>query len=66
MRLSAPPILDLSRFKTEKKITDQEILSILERPISKSTGTKSKSKKKKKKPTKKEVEEEFEESSEEE
>ena len=66
MRLSAPPTLDLSRFKTEKKITDQEILSILERPISKSTGTKSKSKKKKKKPTKKEVEEESEESSEEE
>ena len=64
MRLSAPPTPDLSRFKTEKKITDQEILSILERPISKSTGAKSKSKKKKKKPTKKEVEEESEESSE--
>lgn len=69
MRLSAPPSPDLSKLKTEKKITDEEILKILEQPISKATGTKSKSKskKKKKKPAKKAVdEEESEESSEEE
>ena len=66
MLLSAPPSPDLTKLKTDKKITDPEILKILEQPISKSTGTKSKSKKKKKKPTKKAVEEESDESSEEE
>ena len=66
MLLSAPPSPDLSKFKTDKKITDTEILKILEQPISKSAGTKNKSKKKKKKPAKKVVEEESEESSEEE
>ena len=66
MRLSAPPSLDTSKLKTDKKITDEEILKILEQPISKATSTKSKSKKKKKKPAKKTVdEEESEESSEE-
>jgi len=66
MRLSAPPTLDPSNFKTEKKIADEEILKILEQPISKATGSKSKNKKKKKKPAKKAVdEEESEESSEE-
>jgi hypothetical protein len=57
MRLAAPPSPDLSKFKTDNKITDEEILKILEQPISKSTGSKSKSKKKKKKPAKKAVEE---------
>lgn len=66
MLLSAPPSPDISKFKTDKKIADIEILRILEQPISKSTGTKNKSKKKKKKPAKKAVEEESEESSEEE
>ncbi|KAI9678916.1 MAG: Curved DNA-binding protein (42 kDa protein) [Trizodia sp. TS-e1964] len=72
MRLAAPPALDLSVLKTEKKITDEEILKILEQPISKSTGSKNKNKKKKKKPVKKaavekeEEEDEDEESSEEE
>ena len=67
MLLTAPPSPDLTKFKTDKKITDADILKILEQPISKSTGTKSKSKKKKKKkPAKKTVEEESEESSEEE
>ena len=66
MLLSAPPSPNLTKFKTDKKITDTEILKILEQPISKSTGTKSKSKKKKKKPAKKAAEEESEESSEEE
>ena len=56
-RLAAPPSLDLSKVKSDKKIDDDEILKILERPISKSTGTKSKSKKKKKKPAKKVVDE---------
>ncbi|MCJ1402430.1 Curved DNA-binding protein (42 kDa protein) [Xylographa trunciseda] len=65
MLLSAPPSPNLSKFKTDKKITDAEILKILEQPIAKSTSTKSKSKKKKKKPAKKAVEEESEESSEE-
>ncbi|MCJ1248044.1 Curved DNA-binding protein (42 kDa protein) [Trapelia coarctata] len=66
MRLSAPPSLDTSKLKTDKKVTDEEILKILEQPVSKATGTKSKSKKKKKKPAKKAMdEEESEESSEE-
>lgn len=66
VRLSAPPALDLSRYQTENKITDEEILKILDQPVSKSAGTKSKNKKKKKKPAKKAIEEEEEESSEEE
>ena len=52
-RLAAPPAPDLSKYKTDNKITDEEVLKILERPISKSTGSKSKNKKKKKKPAKK-------------
>lgn len=51
--LAAPPKPDLSKFKTDKKITDQELLQILERPVSKNTGSKSKNKKKKKKSAKK-------------
>jgi hypothetical protein len=50
-RLAAPPAPDLEKFKTDKKITDEEILKILEKPLAKNTG--SKSKKKKKKPAKK-------------
>lgn len=53
MRLAAPPALDLESVKSDKKIEDEEILKILERPLSKSTGSKSKNKKKKKKPAKK-------------
>ncbi|KIW10793.1 DNA-binding protein, 42 kDa [Exophiala spinifera] len=52
-RLAAPPPLDLESVKSDKKIEDEEILKILERPTSKSTGSKSKNKKKKKKPAKK-------------
>lgn len=48
-RLAAPPALDLDKVKSDKKIEDKEILEILERPLSKSTGAK-KNKKKKKKP----------------
>lgn len=70
-RLAAPPGLDLEKVKSDKKIEDEEILKILERPVSKATGTKSKNKKKKKKPAKKAVaveedEEEEEDSSDEE
>ena len=49
-RLAAPPVLDVGKYKTENKITDEEILKILEQPVSKSSASKSKSKKKKKKP----------------
>ena len=61
LRLSAPPAPDLSKFKTSKKITDEEVLKILEQPIAKPAASKSKNKKKKKKPAKKAVEEEEEE-----
>lgn len=69
-RLAAPPPLDLSKVQSDKKITDEEILKILERPLARSTGTK-KNKKKKKKSAKKATaaateEEDEEESSEEE
>lgn len=65
-RLSAPPALDTAKCKTNKEITDEEILTILEQPMARSTGAKNKNKKKKKKPAKKAVatEEESEESSE--
>ncbi|KAI1642132.1 Creatinase/aminopeptidase [Daldinia loculata] len=46
-KLGAPPAPDLSKFQTDKKITDEEILKILEQPLSKNKG-KSKNKKKKK------------------
>ena len=58
MRLAAPPTPDLSKYKTDKKITDEEILQILEQPISKS-----KNKKKKKKAAKKAEDDEDEEES---
>lgn len=50
--LAAPPKLDLSKYKTDKKIVDEELLKILERPVARNTGAKSKNKKKKKKPAK--------------
>jgi hypothetical protein len=46
--LTAPPRPDLEKYKTDKKITDEEILKILEQPLAKNTGSKSKNKKKKK------------------
>jgi curved DNA binding protein len=64
-RLAAPPSGDLSLFKTDKKITDEEILKILEQPLSKGAGSKNKNKKKKKKPAKKADEDEEESSDEE-
>ncbi len=64
--MSAPPSLDVVKYQTEKKITDEEILKILEQPVAKATSAKSKNKKKKKKTAKKTVEEEEEEESSEE
>ncbi|KAI1393578.1 Creatinase/aminopeptidase [Hypoxylon trugodes] len=46
-KLGAPPALDLSKVQSDKKVTDEEILKILEQPLSKNKG-KSKNKKKKK------------------
>ena len=42
-KLAAPPTPDLSKIKSDKKITDEEILKILELPLNKN---KTKSKKK--------------------
>ena len=58
VRLSAPAPPDLSKYKTDKKITDEEILKILDQPTAKPAGEKKKTKKKKKKPAKKATEEE--------
>jgi len=51
-RVAAPPVLDVAKYKTDNKITDEEILKILEEPVSKSNQ----SKKKKKKPAAKKTE----------
>lgn len=53
----------MSKYTSDKKITDPEILEILERPIARNTGSKSKNKKKKKKPAKKATQEDGEEES---
>jgi len=56
-RVAAPPQLDISKLKTDKKITDEEILKILEQPTAKAASAKAKKPKKKKKPAKKTEEE---------
>lgn len=43
-KIGAPPAWDLTKFKTDKKITDEEILKILEQPLSKNKGKKKKAK----------------------
>jgi hypothetical protein len=48
-KLGGPPVLDVSKFKTDNKITDDEILKILEQPLSRVVARKDKKKKKKKK-----------------
>ena len=53
----------MTKYKTDKKITDPEILKILEEPLAKSTKAKGKNKKKKKKPAKKEADPDEEDSS---
>ena len=50
-KLGAPPAIDLSKFQSDKKIEDEEILKILELPLAKNKGKKTN--KKKKKPAKK-------------
>lgn len=47
-RLAAPNAPDLSKYQTDKKIEDEEILKILERPLARSTGNKTNKNKKKK------------------
>jgi hypothetical protein len=47
-KLAAPATPDFEKIKSDKKIEDEEILKILELPLSKSTGS-SKNKNKKKK-----------------
>ncbi|KUJ19585.1 Creatinase/aminopeptidase [Mollisia scopiformis] len=46
-RLAAPPSPDLSKIKSDKKITDEEVLKILEQPLAKETKAKNKKKKSK-------------------
>jgi len=46
-RLAAPPAFDVSQYKSDKKITDEEILKILDLPLSKNAGKKKKTPKKK-------------------
>lgn len=50
-KLAAPPAPDLSKIKSDKKITDEEVLKILGQALAKES--KPKNKKKKKKPAKK-------------
>jgi methionine aminopeptidase len=49
-KLAAPPAPDLDKIKSDKKITDEEVLKILEQPLAKEQKPKNK---KKKKPAKK-------------
>ena len=63
-KLSGPPALDLEKVKSDKKITDEEVLKILEQPLKKDTGDKKKKSKSAKKaaaPAAKEAEESSEE-----
>lgn len=41
-RLAEPPAFDPSKYQSDKKITDEEILKILERPLSKENKKKKK------------------------
>lgn len=64
--MAAPSAPDESKYQTDNKITDPELLKFLEQPTARSTGAKGKNKKKKKKPAKKAADEEEEDSSDEE
>jgi methionine aminopeptidase len=46
-KLAAPPAPDLDKIKSDKKITDEEVLKILEQPLAKEQKPKNKNKKKK-------------------
>ncbi|KAK7225881.1 hypothetical protein V2G26_013884 [Clonostachys chloroleuca] len=48
-KLGGPPPLDLSKVQSDKKITDEEVLKILEQPLARNTGKKNKKKKSTKK-----------------
>lgn len=50
-RIAQPQAIDIAKYKSDKKIEDEEILKILEQPLSKPSTKKNK--KKKKKPAKK-------------
>ncbi|KAJ5558420.1 hypothetical protein N7535_008631 [Penicillium sp. DV-2018c] len=50
-KLAAPKPADLEKIKSDKKIEDEEILKILEQPLSRSTGNKKNKNKKKTKTT---------------
>jgi hypothetical protein len=52
-KLAAPPQPDITQWKSDKKITDEEVLKILELPLSKTNTKPKKQNKKKKKPAKK-------------
>jgi hypothetical protein len=54
-RIAAPPPLDVKKYegKTKNKITDEELLKVLEKPTAKASSSKPKNKKKKKKAAKK-------------
>jgi hypothetical protein len=41
-KLAEPPAFDTSKYHSDKKITDEEILKILERPLSKDAKKKAK------------------------
>jgi hypothetical protein len=41
--------LDVSKYQSDKKITDEEVLKTLEQPLARNTGKKNKKKKPKKK-----------------
>lgn len=53
----------MTKYQTDKKITDEEVLKILEQPLARNTGKKNKKKKPKKKAAKKDDEDEDEEDS---
>lgn len=36
-RLAQPPAVDVTKYKTDKKITDEEVLKILEQPLGKAS-----------------------------
>jgi hypothetical protein len=43
-KLGGPAPFDESKFKSDKKITDEEVLKILEQPLARNTGKKNKKK----------------------
>jgi len=57
-KLGGPPAFDVSKYQSDKKITDEEVLKILEQPLARNTGKKNKKKKPKKKAAKSDEDEE--------